>query len=59
MAEALAVIGFVSAIVQLVDFGTKVVNKLRILEEEVANNPRLFQDVRTRLPLMLDLVMKS
>jgi hypothetical protein len=59
MAEALAVIGFVSAIVQLLDFGTKVVNRLRILEEEVANNPRLFQDVRIRLPLMLDLVMKS
>jgi hypothetical protein len=58
MAEALAVIGLVSAIVQFVDFGTKVVNRLYGLKEEVANGPKVFQDVRTRLPLMLDLVKK-
>ena len=58
MAEALAVIGIVSAIVQLVEFGTKVVNRLHSLKEEVANSPRVFQNVRTRLPLMLDLVKK-
>jgi hypothetical protein len=56
MAEALAVIGLVSAIVQFVDFGSKVVSRLHDLREEVAAGPKVFQDVRTRLPLMLDLV---
>jgi hypothetical protein len=58
MAEALAVIGLVSAIVQFVDFGTKVVTRFHAFQEEVANAPKVFQDVRTRLPLMLDLVEK-
>jgi hypothetical protein len=58
MAEALAMIGLVSAIVQFVDFGTKVVTRFHNFQEEVANAPRVFQDVRTRLPLMLDLVEK-
>lgn len=51
-------LGIVSAIVQLVGFGAKVVEQLHNLQEEVANSPRVFQDVRTRLPLILDLVKK-
>ena len=58
MAEALAVIGIVSAIVQLVDFGSKVVSRFHAFHEEVSNGPKVYQDVRTRLPLILDLVKK-
>lgn len=58
MAEALAVVGLVSAIVQFVDFGTKSVNRLHEFQTEVADGPKVYQDVQTRLPLMLDLVNK-
>ena len=58
MAEALAVVGLVSALVQFIDFGTKVVSRLHELQTEVADGPKVYQDVRNRLPLMLDLVNK-
>jgi N-terminal domain on NACHT_NTPase and P-loop NTPases len=58
MAEALAAIGLVSAIVQFVEFGTKIIGRFHSLQKEVADGPKVFQDVRTRLPLMLDLVKK-
>ncbi|KAJ5359549.1 uncharacterized protein N7496_011962 [Penicillium cataractarum] len=58
MAEALAVIGLVSAIVQFVDFGSRALNQLHKLQDEVSNGPQVYQDIRTRLPLMLDLVKK-
>ena len=58
MAEALAVVGLVSAIVQFVDFSTKIVNRLDEFQAEVADGPKVYQDVQNRLPLMLDLVNK-
>jgi hypothetical protein len=58
MAEALAIIGLASAIVQFVDFGARVMHQLHKLQDEVSNGPQAYQDIRTRLPLMLDLVKK-
>ena len=58
MAEALAVVGLVSAIVQFIDFSTKIVNRLDEFQTEVADGPKVYQDVQNRLPLMLDLVNK-
>ena len=58
MAEALAVVGLVSAIVQFIDFSTKIVNRLDEFQAEVADGPKVYQDVQNRLPLMLDLVNK-
>ena len=58
MAEALAVVGLVSAIVQFIDFSTKVVNRLDEFQAEVADGPKVYQDVSNRLPLMLDFVNK-
>jgi hypothetical protein len=58
MAEAIALIGLASAIVQFLDFGSKVVRQLRRLEVDVAEMPVVFRNVRSRLPLMLDLVRK-
>ena len=58
MAEALAIVGLASAIVQFVDFGTKVVRQLRHLEEDIVESTPHLKNLRTRLPLMLDLVKK-
>ena len=54
----MAAIGLASAVVQFIDFGSKVVRQLRQLEQEVSDQPKVFRGVRTRLPLMLDLVKK-
>ncbi|KAL3957306.1 hypothetical protein ACCO45_007884 [Purpureocillium lilacinum] len=58
MAEAFAIIGLTSALVQFLDFGSKVVRQLRRLEGELEDIPLVFRNVRSRLPLMLDVVRK-
>lgn len=58
MAEAFAIIGLASALLQFIDFGTKVIRRVRELEDQVADSISLFRGVRNRLPLMLDLVKK-
>ena len=58
MAEAFAVIGLASALVQLLDFGGKVIKRLRVLEDQTTGSAACFKGVRTRFPLMLDLVKK-
>ena len=58
MAEALAVIGLASALCQLLDFGGKVIKRLRVLEDQTAEGAACFKGVRTRFPLMLDLVRR-
>ena len=58
MAEAFAIIGLAAALLQFVDFGTKVVRRLRQLEDQAAESTACLKSVRNRLPLMLDLVKK-
>ncbi|KAL8885115.1 MAG: hypothetical protein Q9192_006702 [Flavoplaca navasiana] len=58
MAEAFAVIGLASALLQLLDFGGKVIKRLRVLEDQTTAGATCFRGVRTRFPLMLDLVKK-
>ncbi|KAL8985980.1 MAG: hypothetical protein Q9205_000490 [Flavoplaca limonia] len=58
MAEAFAVIGLASALLQLLDFGGKVIKRLRVLEDQTTAGAACFRGVRTRFPLMLDLVKK-
>lgn len=58
MAEAIAMIGLASALAQLIEFGGKVLRQLRKLEADAAGLPTLFQSIRSRLPLMVDLVKK-
>ena len=53
MAEALALIGLVSSIVQFVTFGTTVVARLQEFQEKTSKVPKVFEDIRTRLPLLL------
>ena len=59
MAESLAIIGLVSAIVQLVDFGTKIVARLDDFEKAVGSVPEAFRDIHTQLPLLLNNLKKT
>lgn len=52
MAEALAVVGLASAIVQFVDFSAKVIgriDKFRLKNNEI---PVVFRDIKIQLPLL-------
>jgi hypothetical protein len=54
MAEALAIVGLVSAIVQFVDFGSKIVERLQDFHSSVNEVPKAFRDVKIELPLLLN-----
>ena len=54
MAEAIAVVGLVSAIVQFIDFGRIVLNRLNEFNHDTKDVPRTFSDIKTRLPLLID-----
>lgn len=53
MAEAFAVISFVSAIAGLVDIGSKVVKRLNEFQSKAHDIPQTFQHVRTILPITI------
>ncbi|KUL90773.1 hypothetical protein ZTR_00369 [Talaromyces verruculosus] len=52
MAEALAVVGVVASIVQLVDFSTRVVSRLDEFYSVAKEVPKSFRHVKTVLPLL-------
>ena len=54
MAEALAVVGVVSSIVQLVDYAAKVVARLNDFARSAGEVPRAFRQIKTELPLIAD-----
>jgi hypothetical protein len=54
MAEALAVVGIVANIVQLVDFSSKVLSRLNEFQSSVDEVPSSFRNVKVELPLLLD-----
>ena len=58
MAEAFAVVGLASALLQFLDFGTKVIRRLRQFENLATEGASCFKSVRNRFPLVLDLVKK-
>jgi N-terminal domain on NACHT_NTPase and P-loop NTPases len=53
MAEALAVVGVVASIVGLVDFGSKVLNRLNDFQSS-GEIPETFQHVKEELPILLE-----
>ena len=53
-AETLAVLGLVSAIVQFVNFGSKIVERLNEFESAVQEVPKTFQTINVQLPLLID-----
>jgi hypothetical protein len=59
MAEALAVIGLVSAIVQFVDFGNKVVGRLNEFRQSINEVPKTFRKINDQLPLLIDTLRRT
>ena len=59
MAEALAAVGLASAIVQFIDFGTKVVNRLSVFPSKVGDVPETFRLIKVQLPLILDTLQQT
>ena len=54
MAEALAVVGVVASIVQLVDFGAKVLHRLNDFQSSCGEIPKVFEHVKAELPILLE-----
>lgn len=54
MAEALAVNGLVSAIVQFIDFETEVVARLKEFDTDTKEMPKTFQDLKIRLLVVIN-----
>ena len=59
MAEALAVIGLVSAIVQFVDFGNKIVSRVSEFQSSINDVPKSLRDTLVELPLLLDTLKRT
>jgi hypothetical protein len=53
MAEALAVAGVVANIVQLVDFGSKVLDRLNDYHSSLGEVPKVFKNIKDELPILL------
>jgi hypothetical protein len=54
MAEALAVVGIVANIIQLVDFGTWVLKRLEEYQSTLVEIPEAFRHIKAELPVLLD-----
>lgn len=54
MAEALAVVGLVAAIVQIIDFGSRVIGRLNEFQSDTKDVPKILRDLKIRLPLLVN-----
>jgi hypothetical protein len=59
MAEALAIVGLVSSIVQFVDFGSKIVHRLSEFHSTLEEVPKSFRDIKIELPLLVDTLERT
>ena len=59
MAEGLAAVGLASAIVQFVDFGTKIVTRISEFSAEVEEVPKTFRLIKVQLPLILNTLQQT
>src|SRR5437588_1108749 len=59
MAEALAIVGLVSAIVQFVDFGGKVMERLNEFNSDLHEVPKTFQAFKVQLPLLINTLHRT
>ncbi len=59
MAEALAIVGLASAIVQFVDFSTKIIHRLDEFQSRVGEVPQTFRDLKIQLPLLQDTLKRA
>ena len=59
MAEALVAASLVSAIVQFIDFGSKIIERLDEFKSNVDNVPKSFQDIKAEIPLLLNTLKQT
>src|ERR1700761_5066533 len=59
MAEAFAVVGIASSIIQLVDFGSKVVQRLHEYQKALGEIPKTFRVVHRELPVLIDTLQQT
>jgi hypothetical protein len=59
LAKAVAVIGLVSATIQLVDFGSKIVSRLDEFQSNVCGVPQTYRDIKNQLPLILNILQRT
>jgi hypothetical protein len=59
MAETLAIIGLVSAIVQFVNFGGTVIKRLNEFNSGIHELPKTFQEIKVQLPLLIDTLNRT
>jgi N-terminal domain on NACHT_NTPase and P-loop NTPases len=59
MAEAIAAVGIVASIVQLADFGGKVLHRLNEFQSNVGDIPKTFQYVKAELPILLETLKQT
>lgn len=56
--DPLTAVGLASAIVSFIDIGTKIAKRMKELSE-AGDIPEVFRDIRTRLPLILSVVVST
>jgi uncharacterized protein YutE (UPF0331/DUF86 family) len=54
MVDALAAVGLASAIVQFIDYATKIINRLADFGAALDQVPKAFKQIKTELPLIID-----
>lgn len=59
MAEALAVVGIVANIVQLVTFGSQVLKRLEEYQSKLGDIPEAFRHIKAELPVLLDALRQT
>jgi hypothetical protein len=58
-AEALLVIGIIANIIQLVDFSTKVIERIEGFSQDVINLPESFRNLQIELPLLANTLKRT
>ncbi|KAI9764624.1 MAG: hypothetical protein M1839_005799 [Geoglossum umbratile] len=59
MAEALTVVGIVANIIQLVDFGSRVLKRLEEYQSKLGEIPEVFRHIKAELPVLLDALRQT
>ncbi|KAH0538073.1 hypothetical protein FGG08_005335 [Glutinoglossum americanum] len=59
MAETIAIVGLVSSIFQIVDFGSRVVSRLNEFQSSANEVPKTFRDIKIQLPLVIDTLKQT
>jgi hypothetical protein len=59
MAESLAILGIIANIIQVVDFGSRVLKRLEEYHSELGDIPEVFRHIKNELPVLLDALRQT